>query len=130
MTHQLENSEQVLAHNHPADQCFGDNCTIHNMSDHPLRSLEQHWNGEFMERISPSGEVWQDPDSPHLQTGPNAARCLDCGNLLYSQTRHDFKTCECGNLSVDGGSAYTRRGFRDTARIQEITSWPVPAGWR
>lgn len=130
MTHHLENSDQVLDQHHPADRCIGQFCTLHNMSDHPLRSLEQHWNGEFMERISSSGEVWQDPDCPDLQKGPNAARCLDCGDLLYSQTRHDFKTCACGNLSVDGGSAYTRRLYRKEPLIEEITSWPVPAGWR
>lgn len=83
-----------------------------------------------MERVAPSGEVWEDPDSPHPQERPNAARCLDCGDLLYSRNRHDYKTCTCGNLSVDGGSAYIRRGFRDLSRIEEIENWPVPGGWR
>jgi hypothetical protein len=131
MSHQLENSEQVLSSHHPADRCLGETCTIHNMSDHPLRALEQHWNGEFMERISPSGEVWEDPDSPYPQDRPNAARCLDCGVVLYSRFRHDYKECACPNLMVDGGSAYIRRGWRKgESSIEEIKSWPVPAGWQ
>lgn len=130
MTHQLENSELRLVNTHPEDRCVGEHCTIHNMSDHPLRALTQVWNGEFMERVSPSGEVWEDPDNPHPQERPNAARCLDCNVVLYSRFRHDFKECPCGNLMVDGGSAYVRRGWKEQSRIEEITSWPVPAGWR
>lgn len=106
------------------------------MSDHPLRGLTQIWNGEFMERALlvegfDTPEIWQDPDDWHLQDRPNAARCLGCGMVLYSRFRHDYKECECGNLMVDGGSAYIRRGWKDGgAPIEEITAWPVPAGWR
>jgi len=38
----------------------------------------------------------------------NAAKCLACGVTVESRHRHDFKTCGCGNLSVDGGHAYLR----------------------
>lgn len=44
----------------------------------------------------------------------NSARCLDCGNEIVSGHRHDFVTCSCGNLSVDGGKSYTRRLFRNS----------------
>jgi hypothetical protein len=36
------------------------------------------------------------------------ARCLKCGDLLESKHRHDFITCSCGCLSLDGGLAYRR----------------------
>ena len=29
-----------------------------------------------------------------------------CGDTIFSRTRHDFKSCYCGNLSVDGGPFY------------------------
>jgi hypothetical protein len=45
----------------------------------------------------------------------NRAKCLKCGDELVSETRHDYRTCECGNLSVDGGSWYGKRNFRDGA---------------
>lgn len=41
----------------------------------------------------------------------NAARCRLCGDLLESKHRHDFKSCSCGALSVDGGLAYVRRSW-------------------
>lgn len=41
----------------------------------------------------------------------NSARCLQCNDEIESTHRHDFVTCSCGNLSVDGGHAYTRRVF-------------------
>lgn len=83
-----------------------------------------------MERHSESGEVWEDPDQPDPQQRPNAARCLVCGDLLYSRYRHNFKTCSCGNLSVDGGASYIRRAFKDPSKIEEIVNWPVPSGWK
>lgn len=43
----------------------------------------------------------------------NAARCKKCGEVLESKHRNDIKTCVCGNLTVDGGHDYIRRGFRD-----------------
>lgn len=39
----------------------------------------------------------------------NAALCQGCGDYLRSKNRHDFVTCACGNLSVDGGSWYCKR---------------------
>lgn len=41
----------------------------------------------------------------------NAAKCLKCQDVICSDNRHDFKTCKCGNLSVDGGSWYAKRCF-------------------
>lgn len=43
----------------------------------------------------------------------NAARCKTCGDVIESKNTHDFVTCSCGNLSVDGGHDYLRRGVRD-----------------
>jgi hypothetical protein len=42
----------------------------------------------------------------------NAARCLLCGDTIESTHTHDFRTCSCGNVSVDGGPAYRKRVFR------------------
>lgn len=41
----------------------------------------------------------------------NAARCDMCGDEIESTHRHDFKSCSCGNISVDGGKDYFRRGW-------------------
>lgn len=39
----------------------------------------------------------------------NAAKCLKCNTVIESKYRHDFVTCPCGNISVDGGLEYQRR---------------------
>lgn len=39
----------------------------------------------------------------------NAAQCLSCNDIIVSTYRHDFVTCKCGKLSVDGGLEYIRR---------------------
>ena len=39
----------------------------------------------------------------------NAVQCKHCGDIIESTHRHDFKTCRCGRVSVDGGHDYLRR---------------------
>lgn len=41
----------------------------------------------------------------------NRIRCNHCGDVIESEYRHDFKSCRCGLVSVDGGHDYLRRGF-------------------
>jgi hypothetical protein len=43
----------------------------------------------------------------------NIAGCNKCGDVIESKTRHDFVYCECGNIFVDGGTSYLRRGAVD-----------------
>ena len=42
----------------------------------------------------------------------NSAKCLVCGDEIESTHRHDFRSCSCGNHSVDGGKSYIRRGSK------------------
>lgn len=39
----------------------------------------------------------------------NAAECALCGDVVESKHRLDFRTCECGEISVDGGLFYLKR---------------------
>lgn len=39
----------------------------------------------------------------------NSAQCKHCQTILISQHGHDFKTCECGKISIDGGLDYVRQ---------------------
>lgn len=53
-------------------------------------------------------------DAPKRLIGPttilsNQVRCQKCGDAPYSANRHDFKSCQCGAISVDGGMDYLRR---------------------
>lgn len=41
----------------------------------------------------------------------NRIRCTHCGDIIESTHRHDFVTCSCGAVSVDGGHDYMKRSF-------------------
>lgn len=51
----------------------------------------------------------------------NRAKCLFCGDIIESKFRHDFVTCSCGKLSVDGGTAYLRRSFDDYSMVEDMS---------
>jgi hypothetical protein len=40
----------------------------------------------------------------------NAAQCAKCGDIIESKHRHDFVSCSCGAIFVDGGREYIRSG--------------------
>lgn len=40
----------------------------------------------------------------------NRARCRKCGDTIESVHRHDWQTCKCESIFVDGGLDYLRRG--------------------
>ena len=39
----------------------------------------------------------------------NKIKCKKCGDIIESKTRHDFVSCKCGAVAVDGGDSYLRR---------------------
>lgn len=49
----------------------------------------------------------------------NQAKCLKCGEVVESKSRHDFRKCKCGNVFVDGGRDYVRHGFRDKSLYED-----------
>jgi hypothetical protein len=67
MVEQLEKyttgtGQKILVHN--KDDCFGDNCCIHNPSDHIMKDWPTHWRQDrmMMERICKCGVGHPDPD--------------------------------------------------------------------
>lgn len=53
----------------------------------------------------------------------NKAKCLICGDIVESKHRHDFVTCTCGNLSVDGGTDYCKRNAKDVDMYEELSEY-------
>ncbi len=47
----------------------------------------------------------------------NRAKCKLCGDILESKHRHDFVSCKCGEIFIDGGNDYWRAGARDLKNI-------------
>lgn len=105
-------------------------CPIHAPSNHEFVELPLRWSRELAMflRVDKDGNEFIDPDSEAYALATqtlNKARCLKCGQTLVSQHRHDYKTCRCGNLSVDGGPAYIKRGFRDGEdSFEELSTGP------
>lgn len=51
----------------------------------------------------------------------NAAKCNYCGDVIESTYRHDYKTCRCGRVSVDGGHDYLRRCYASRDDFTEMS---------
>lgn len=37
-----------------------------------------------------------------------SVKCLSCGDILVSRHRHDYSTCECESITIDGGFDYLK----------------------
>jgi len=55
----------------------------------------------------------------------NAIKCRSCGDEIESTHRHDFKTCSCGKVAVDGGKEYLRRLFPSGAPLDHFEELSV-----
>lgn len=51
----------------------------------------------------------------------NSAMCLECNTEIVSTHRHDFVSCPCGNVHVDGGNDYMKRGVRDFNKYRDTS---------
>lgn len=57
--------------------------------------------------------------------------CPRCGDEVYSNSRHDFESCLCGAVFIDGGWDYKRvgydeggAGFRSVSRTVDRKALP------
>jgi len=41
-------------------------------------------------------------------TKVSAVICPQCKAIIFSRARHDFRSCPCGTISIDGGFDYTK----------------------
>lgn len=72
---------QTIFNVHHINQCAGERCPIHNLSDHPMRSWRQHFRDDrqIMERICPHGIGHPDPDDVYnAHRGSDVHGCDGC----------------------------------------------------
>lgn len=62
------------------------------------------------------------------KTYTNAAKCLKCGDVIFSKHRHDYVSCSCGNVSVDGGFDYSKRGYQSEEWVNVLSVTVNPKG--
>ena len=53
----------------------------------------------------------------------NKAQCKLCGDIIESKSVHNFVECSCGEIFVDGGKQYLRRGAKDLNNIIELSEY-------
>lgn len=51
----------------------------------------------------------------------NKAQCALCDDVIESTHRHDFVSCKCGEIFVDGGKAYLRRGAKNFLNFIDLS---------
>jgi len=53
----------------------------------------------------------------------NKAQCKLCNDIIISKSVHNFVECKCGEIFVDGGNEYLRRGATDLKNIIELSKY-------
>lgn len=108
-------SGNIIRNFHTIECCFSEHCPVHHPREHQYSDLPLDWVAGSFVRLSPNfeGGIMIDPDdwaynSGHRVIIRNSAHCGRCGQSVESTYTHDFKSCECGNVSVDGGFSYVR----------------------
>jgi hypothetical protein len=73
----LEHTTTFFRIMHGSDKCSGEYCTIHNRSNHAMRTFPQLWRGDkgIMERICPHGIGHPDPDEIAIDTTHGCDGC-------------------------------------------------------
>lgn len=51
----------------------------------------------------------------------NKIECKNCGRIIRSKNRHNYVTCKCGDVSVDGGSWYQIITGKQDGYVNHIT---------
>ena len=50
----------------------------------------------------------------------NRAQCLKCGDIIESKYRHDWVSCSCGEIFIDGGLDYCHCGATDFNNFKDM----------
>ena len=54
----------------------------------------------------------------------NSVKCLVCGSVLESKTRHNYVKCHCPNeTACDGGLEYQRNLAVDLDIVEDLSVW-------
>ena len=50
----------------------------------------------------------------------NKAQCMKCLDIIESKYTHDFVSCKCGDIFVDGGNSYWRCQYTNENSFRRI----------
>lgn len=103
-----------LYNTHKKEDCWREHCPLHNPSSHNFMLLPLDYNGVNFVRVTDSGHLIVDPDDYMFHKNgyailENSLQCYFCGDVITSESWHDFVRCSCGASFIDGGHIYIRR---------------------
>lgn len=55
----------------------------------------------------------------------NRAKCLDCGDVIESDSVTDWTECSCGMIKIRGGTSFLERAC-NTGRFKELSVIEFP----
>jgi hypothetical protein len=58
----------------------------------------------------------------------HAIYCKKCMDTIESRTEHDFKTCSCGSIGIDGGTSEDNRILGDSRDIESRSMYVAEVG--
>jgi hypothetical protein len=50
----------------------------------------------------------------------NCCQCVLCGDVIQSNSVHNWVACQCGEIFTDGGLEYIHRGARDFQNLIDL----------
>lgn len=56
-----------------------------------------------------------------------AIRCPICKDIIYSRAVHDFHSCSCGSVTIDGGFDYCHVSWAYGLKMPEGFDLKIPA---
>lgn len=56
-----------------------------------------------------------------------AIQCRKCHDKIFSRARHDFRSCSCSAISIDGGFDYIKVSFQQDQFGPEVFDLEVEA---
>ena len=70
-----------------------------------------------------NGQMWirgMSPKEMEKYRYQAAIHCFACDDVIYSVNRHDFRSCTCGSVSIDGGKDYFKAAFKTGAQFKRV----------
>lgn len=62
-----------------------------------------------------------------MATKVQAITCSKCGDTIFSRAGHDYRSCSCGDVAIDGGRGYTKVAYHDSNNPPEAFEMLVEA---
>jgi len=60
-----------------------------------------------------------------FKTRVHAIQCPKCKDIIYSRARHDYHSCTCGDVTIDGGFDYMHCSWKVKPPKELIKYIPV-----